>query len=201
MITLGAGLGDRQAEEPPLSFAGLLRQLRTAARLTQDELAEAASLSPRSISDLERGINRTAHKDTALLMADALGMEGPVRTAFVAAARGRAPVSEVLAAMGSLAPATPSADTVMSPQANAALASVGIKLARLVEAATAAAGDSSGGLVGICLIMPMAGIRSETTPTGRSELLDRPRSVIHCRYRQERWRRSAPSHGNSLRSQ
>ncbi len=51
--------------------------------------------------------------------------------------------------MGSLAPATPSADTVMSPQAGAALASVGIKLARLVEAATAAAGASSGGLVGI----------------------------------------------------
>ena len=54
------------AEQPALSFAGLLRQLRAEVRLTQEELAEAASLSPRSVSDLERGINRTAHKDTAL---------------------------------------------------------------------------------------------------------------------------------------
>jgi DNA-binding XRE family transcriptional regulator len=57
------------AEQPSLSFAGLLRQLRAEARLTQEELAEAAGLSPRSVSDLERGINRTARKDTALLLA------------------------------------------------------------------------------------------------------------------------------------
>lgn len=43
-----------------VSFAGLLRQFRTEARLTQEELAEAAGVSPRSVSDLERGINRTA---------------------------------------------------------------------------------------------------------------------------------------------
>ena len=48
--------------EPSVTFAGLLRKLRTEARLTQEDLAEAAGLSPRSISDLERGINRTAHK-------------------------------------------------------------------------------------------------------------------------------------------
>ena len=65
-------------DEPRPSFAGLLRQLRAEARLTQEELAEAARLSPRSVSDLERGINRTARKDTALLLADALGLAGPV---------------------------------------------------------------------------------------------------------------------------
>lgn len=43
--------------EPGLSFADLLRRLRAAARLTQEELAEAAGISPRSVSDLERGIN------------------------------------------------------------------------------------------------------------------------------------------------
>jgi tetratricopeptide (TPR) repeat protein/transcriptional regulator with XRE-family HTH domain len=84
--------------EPGLSFAGLLRQLRAGARLTQEELAEAAGLSPRSVSDLERGINRTARKDTALLLADALGLGGQVRVLFVAAARGRAPAEDVLAA-------------------------------------------------------------------------------------------------------
>src|SRR6202041_1774044 len=84
-------------EHPPLGFAGLLRQLRAEAGLTQEELAEAASLSPRSVSDLERGINRTARKDTAVLLADALGLTGQVRALFVAAARGRAPAAAVLA--------------------------------------------------------------------------------------------------------
>jgi len=51
--------------EQPLSFGGLLRQLRAEARLTQKELAEAAELSLRTVSDLERGINRTAHKSRA----------------------------------------------------------------------------------------------------------------------------------------
>ena len=81
------------AEEPALRFAGLLRQLRSEARLTQEELAEAASLSPRSVSDLERGINLTAHKETAMLLAGALGLADPVRALFVAAARGRAPAA------------------------------------------------------------------------------------------------------------
>ena len=87
------------AEQLVLGFAGLLRQLRVEARLTQEELAEAAGLSPRSVSDLERGINRTARKDTAVLLAGALGLAEPMVALFVAAARGRAPVAEVLAAM------------------------------------------------------------------------------------------------------
>ena len=87
------------ADPPEPSFAGLLRQLRTAAGLTQEELAETARLSPRSVSDLERGVNRTARKDTALLLADALGLAQPVRELFVEAARGRAAVAAVLEAM------------------------------------------------------------------------------------------------------
>ena len=63
-----------------LSFAGLLRQLRVEADLTQEELAAAASLSPRSVSDLERGINRTARRDTARLLAGALGLAGPAQS-------------------------------------------------------------------------------------------------------------------------
>jgi transcriptional regulator with XRE-family HTH domain len=86
-------------EPPPATFPALLRMLRAGARLTQEELAAAASLSPRSISDLERGVSRTARKETALLLADALAITGPAHQAFVAAARGKAPVSEVLAAM------------------------------------------------------------------------------------------------------
>ena len=86
------------AEQAALSFGGLLRQLRAEARLTQEELAEVAQLSPRSVSDLERGVNRTSRKDTAELLADALGLTDPVHGVFVAAARGRVPAAEVLAA-------------------------------------------------------------------------------------------------------
>ena len=83
-------------------FGGLLRQLRADAGLTQEELAEAAALSPRSVSDLERGINLTARKDTARLLADALGLAGPQRALFEAAARGRATAAAALAARGPL---------------------------------------------------------------------------------------------------
>ncbi len=86
-------------EQPARGFAGLLRQLRAEAGLTQEELAEAAGLSPRSVSDLERGINRTARKDTAVLLASALGLAEPVRAVFVAAARGQVPAGEVLGAV------------------------------------------------------------------------------------------------------
>src|ERR1700751_3955659 len=89
-------------EQPALSFAG---QLRARAKLTQEELAAAAGVSPRSVSHLERGINRTAHKDTAVLLAGALGLAGPTGELFVAAARGKAPAGDVLlAARGGAAP-------------------------------------------------------------------------------------------------
>jgi transcriptional regulator with XRE-family HTH domain len=91
-------------DEPGLSFAGLLRQLRSEAKLTQEELAAAARLSPRSVSDLERGINRTAHKDTAVLLAGALGLAEPAGELFVAAARGKAPAAQVLAVARSAGP-------------------------------------------------------------------------------------------------
>ena len=87
------------ADRPVLDFARLLRQLRAEAALTQEELAAAAGVSARSVSDLERGVNRTARKDTAELLAGALGLAEPVRELFVAAARGRAPAADVLAAM------------------------------------------------------------------------------------------------------
>jgi transcriptional regulator with XRE-family HTH domain len=86
------------AKQPALSFAGLLRQLRAETKLTQEELAAAAGVSPRSVSNLERGINRTAHKDTALLLAGALGLTGSTAELFVAAARGHLPPAQVLAA-------------------------------------------------------------------------------------------------------
>jgi transcriptional regulator with XRE-family HTH domain len=57
--------------------------------LTQEELAKAAGMSPRAVSDPERGINRTARQATAVQLVGALGLAEPARSLFVAAARGR----------------------------------------------------------------------------------------------------------------
>jgi predicted ATPase/transcriptional regulator with XRE-family HTH domain len=79
------------AEDPGASLAQLLKSLRLTAELTQEQLAEAAGVSARSVSDLERGINRTARRDTARLIADALGLSGAIRELFEATARGKTP--------------------------------------------------------------------------------------------------------------
>ena len=144
--------------EPGLSFAGLLRQLRAEAKLTQEELAETAGLSPRSVSDLERGVTRTAHKDTALLLAGALGLAEPVRALFVLAARRRGPAAEVLAAgQGQVPGAFAAMATRALPRDIAAFTGRQAELARLMGAlATAAAAD--GGVAGICAVDGMAGV-------------------------------------------
>ena len=77
---------------PKAGFGELLRRLRAAAGLTQEELAERAALSPRSVSDLERGINQSPRKETARLLAEALGLHGTALAEFEVVARGRAPV-------------------------------------------------------------------------------------------------------------
>ena len=149
------------AEQPALSFAGLLRQLRAEARLTQEELAEAAGLSPRSVSDLERGISRTAHKDTARLLADALGLAEPVRVLFVAAARGKAAPEDVLAARRGEAPgAFTAAVTRTLPRDTVSFTGRGRELARLLEALIPKA--ASGMVLGIHAIDGMAGIGKTT---------------------------------------
>jgi tetratricopeptide (TPR) repeat protein/transcriptional regulator with XRE-family HTH domain len=143
--------------ELSLSFAGLLRQLRAEAKLTQEELAEAAGVSPRSVSDLERGINRTAHKDTALLLAGALSLDGPVRQVFVAAARGKAPAAEVLSArQGMVQGAFAAAATRSLPRDIAAFTGRQAELAQLTE--TLASVAAGGGVVRIHAIDGMAGI-------------------------------------------
>ena len=149
------------AEQPELGFAGLLRQLRAKAQLTQEELAEAAGLSPRSVSDLERGIHRTARKDTAGLLADALGLAGPVRTLFVAAARGRGPAADVLAAGRGEAPgAFRAAASRTLPRDNSTFTGRQAELAHLMRPLASMA--PNGGVVGIHAIGGMAGVGKTT---------------------------------------
>jgi transcriptional regulator with XRE-family HTH domain/tetratricopeptide (TPR) repeat protein len=71
----------------PLAFGTLLRRYRIAAGLTQDELAERAGISVRSLGDMERGVVHTPRKDTVTLLATALALAPGERTALEAAAR------------------------------------------------------------------------------------------------------------------
>ena len=126
--------------EPPAGFGSLLR-MRREARLTQEELAEAAALGVRAVAHLERGVVTTPQKETVRLLADALRLVGPVRAGFEAAARGRAVASGVAAATRTL------------PRDIASFTGRARELDRLAEAAAGA-----GGAVGIHAIGGMAGV-------------------------------------------
>ena len=149
------------AEQPVTGFGGLLRELRAQAGLTQEELAEAAAVSQRAVSDLERGINATARKDTTRLLADALGLAGQARVLFEAAARGRGSAAEALAAASGVGPGASSAVATRAlPRDIASFtgrqAELGELMTQLTDVATA------GGVVGICAIGGMAGIGKTT---------------------------------------
>lgn len=72
-------------QEPNLGR--LLRRHRNAASLTQEELAERAGISTRTVSDVERGLRSRLYLDTAERIASALGLAPADRTEFEAAAR------------------------------------------------------------------------------------------------------------------
>ncbi len=158
-------IGESPADQPVPTFAVLLKQLRAEARLTQEELAHAAGLSPRSISDLERGISRTARKDTALLLADALAIEGSARTKFVAAARGRAEACEVLAARDAVLAKVPTVAIRCYPRTTHAPLPDDIEIGRFIDAITAASGSNLGTIRGIWLISltPQSGAEAAST--------------------------------------
>ncbi len=128
--------------EVQLPFAGLLRGLRTEAGLTQEELAEAAGLTARAISYLERGEVSTPHKETVRLLAGALGLTGPARAQFETAARSRGRPERHR---------TPAATRTL-PRDVASFTGRQREIAQLVEAASASA------VVSIHAIGGMAGI-------------------------------------------
>jgi tetratricopeptide (TPR) repeat protein/transcriptional regulator with XRE-family HTH domain len=143
-------------------FGELLRRLRNAAGLTQEELAQNAGLSPRSISDLERGVNQTARRDTARLLAGALGLEGAARAEFEAVAQGRA--AAVRPDQAAPARPGPAAPTRTLPRDVASFTGREAELTMLSEAVTGAArqGGDRGGIVSIHAIGGMAGVGKTT---------------------------------------
>jgi tetratricopeptide (TPR) repeat protein/transcriptional regulator with XRE-family HTH domain len=134
--------------EPPVPFAGVLRRLRAEGGLTQEELAGAAGLSPRAVSDLERGVVITPHRDTVRLLADALRLTGPARAEFETVARSGAVPGR---------PGTGGGAAIRTlPRDTASFTGRWQELQELVDAATGT--PNSGGVVSIHAIGGMAGI-------------------------------------------
>jgi predicted ATPase/DNA-binding XRE family transcriptional regulator len=89
------------------TFGDLLRRYRLRAGLTQEELAEKAQLSPRAISDLERGQRNRPWRDTIRLLAEALRLDSSDRTLLEVAARQGGTMSTGPLERGSPAPDAP----------------------------------------------------------------------------------------------
>ncbi|MGI8826701.1 MAG: ATP-binding protein [Chloroflexota bacterium] len=70
-----------------VTFGALLRRLRFAVGLTQEALAERASMSAKAVSDLERDPTRTPRLETVTLLADALELAPEERARLLEAAR------------------------------------------------------------------------------------------------------------------
>jgi predicted ATPase/DNA-binding XRE family transcriptional regulator len=70
------------------SFGAVLRGARTAAALTQEELAARAQMSDRGLRYLERGLRRP-NRETVERLAAALGLSSAAEAAFFASARPR----------------------------------------------------------------------------------------------------------------
>ena len=68
------------------AFGSHLRSCRRAAGLSQQELAERAGLSVRTIGNLERGASKWPYRDSLHRLADALGLRDEARAGFIAAA-------------------------------------------------------------------------------------------------------------------
>jgi predicted ATPase/transcriptional regulator with XRE-family HTH domain len=71
----------------PTNCADLLRQFRRRRRLTQEELAARAGISPGAVSQLERGLTRTPQKATVRLLSAALALAPDEEATFLAATR------------------------------------------------------------------------------------------------------------------
>ena len=151
----------RDSAQDSRDFGSLLRRLRIDAGLSQEELAARARISARSVSDLERGVSRTARPQTARLLAAALGLDGPRRVPFLAAARGQA-----LADTHPIVPSGSAASGLVAtralPRDIAGFTGRASELDWLTTRLTAHAADHDSPVIGICAISGMAGVGKTT---------------------------------------
>jgi predicted ATPase/DNA-binding XRE family transcriptional regulator len=84
-----------------------LKRLRHEAGMTQEELAERAGISARTVSDVERGLRTLVHQDTARRLVSALGLNEEQRHGFEVVARGDAREQQLASTAGPPSVLTP----------------------------------------------------------------------------------------------
>jgi len=77
-VKLDGATGDRTKSPEPTAFGVLLKRLRIEAALSQEELAERATVSVQAIGAYERGERRAPYRETVSLLASALGVSESV---------------------------------------------------------------------------------------------------------------------------
>ena len=93
----------------PTPFGLLLKRYRMGVGLTQEELAERASLSTRTVSDLERGVSRAPRYNTLDLLMTAMSLPAEQRATLFAAARPLLPGNDAKAGPLQVLPIPPTA--------------------------------------------------------------------------------------------
>jgi transcriptional regulator with XRE-family HTH domain/tetratricopeptide (TPR) repeat protein len=121
----------------PGAFGTLLRRERDRVGMTQAELADRAGLGERTVSNLERGINRAPYPSTVRLLADALGLSDASRGRLLAAARagagaGSPPSRPAGGYLGAVPPARLIARDAESARIAAAIAAAAAGAGRIV---------------------------------------------------------------------
>ncbi len=100
-------------KEAHVAFGTLVRRYRIAVGLTQEELAERSGVSPRAISEIERGGASVPRRSTVELLADALELSPDERATLVATLPSRKPATPP-----SSMPAAPTSYDVDAPGAS-----------------------------------------------------------------------------------
>ncbi len=104
-------------KEAHVAFGTLVRRYRIAVGLTQEELAERSGVSPRAISEIERGGASVPRRSTVELLADALELSPDERATLVATLPSRKPATPSATPPSSM-PAAPTSYDVDAPGAS-----------------------------------------------------------------------------------
>ncbi|WP_206508056.1 helix-turn-helix domain-containing protein [Streptomyces chrestomyceticus] len=139
-------------------FGALLHSLRQGARLTQEELAQAAGISVRALSYMERGRSRGPQRRTVQALAAALRLSppdarAPGRLASLGRPR-RAPATEVLPPAAASEAVAPAGAPDLLPRAPRGFHG---RAAELAAVSRATAGEAP-----VCLVIGPAGVGKTT---------------------------------------
>jgi transcriptional regulator with XRE-family HTH domain len=143
--------------EPGGQFGALLRRYRSAACLTQEQVAERSGISVRALSDMERGRTARPFARSIRLLAEALELDPPARARLISAATGSRTIAAVPAAPADRQASAP-ARAVIPRQLPAAAAHFSGRATELAALAALARQTAGGDAAVVAAIAGTAGV-------------------------------------------